>query len=191
MTMRQLANGLLTGAVLLLVGCGHEEVQRAAAAPSGTGTSTTSKESTPEERASKSATEVVDKMLRVTDAAKQDPGVRDWEPEIRRYAGDPAAFLAVQAVRDYAALGLRQQGNTAVDLAVAGVDLTAAEGPTVRIRGCYDAQSTKVVKVQTGEVVPPGTPQRFVWDITVTRYQNEPASPWLVNMLDPHPDQPC
>ncbi|MFL6094444.1 MAG: hypothetical protein ACJ71Y_03245 [Blastococcus sp.] len=130
-------------------------------------------------------------MLRVTDGAKQNPYARDWEPEIRRFSGDPSALLAVTAVRDYASLGLRQEGDTAVDLQVTGVDLTAPEGPTVRITGCYDSESTRVVRVETGEVVPPGTPPRYVWDITVTRYEAEPGSPWLVNELDPLTDRPC
>lgn len=146
---------------------------------------------TPEEEAEESATAAIDGMLRVTDAAKQDPGARDWEPEIRRYAGDPAALLAVTAVRDYAALGLRQEGDTAVAMEVTGVDLAAPEGPTVRITGCYDSESTRVVQVETGEVVPSGTPPRYVWDITVTRYEAEPGSPWLVYMLDPLTDRPC
>lgn len=130
-------------------------------------------------------------MVRVTDAAKQNPSAGDWEPEIRRYAGDPAALLAVTAVRDYASLGLRQEGDTSVDLEVTGVDLAALEGPTVKITGCYDSESTRVVKVESGDVVPPGTPPRFVWDITVTRYEAEPGSPWLVNQLEPLTDQPC
>ncbi|WP_299956488.1 hypothetical protein [uncultured Modestobacter sp.] len=127
----------------------------------------------------------------MTDAAKKDPGARDWEPEIRRYAGDPAALLAVTAVRDYATIGLRQEGDTVVDLEVTTVDLASPEGPTVKITGCYDSQSTRLVKVETGEVVPPGTPPRYVWDITVTRYEAEPGSPWLVNQLDPLTDRPC
>jgi hypothetical protein len=143
---------------------------------------------TPEEEAAEAATAVVNEMLRVTDAAKKNPGARDWEPEIRRFAGDPAALLAVTAVRDYATIGLRQEGDTAVDLEVTTVDLASAEGPIVRITGCYDAQSTRVVKVETGEVVPPGTPPRYVWDITVTRYEAEPGFPWLVNQLDPLPE---
>ena len=57
------------------------------------------------EQAAEAATAVVSEMLRVTDAAKKDPGARDWESEIRRYAGDPAALLAVTAVRDYATIG--------------------------------------------------------------------------------------
>jgi hypothetical protein len=130
-------------------------------------------------------------MLRVTDAAKKDPGARNWEPEIRRFAGDPAALLAVTAVRDYATIGLRQEGDTAVDLEVASVDLASPEGPTVKITGCYDSQSRRVAKVETGEVVPPGTPPRYVWDITVTRYEAEPGSPWLVSQLDPLTDRPC
>ncbi|SNR79307.1 hypothetical protein SAMN06272737_1261 [Blastococcus mobilis] len=130
-------------------------------------------------------------MLRVTDAAKKAPAAKDWEPEIRRYAGDPAAFLAVTSVRDYATLGLRQEGDTAVELDVTAVELEASEGPTVRITGCYDAASTRVVKVETGEVVPPGTPPRYVWDITVTQYEAEPNSPWLVSVLDPLTTRPC
>ncbi|WP_244276821.1 hypothetical protein [Geodermatophilus obscurus] len=146
---------------------------------------------TPEEEAAEAATTAVNEMLRVTDAAKKVPGARDWEPEIRRSAGDPAALLAVTAVRDYATIGLRQEGDTTVDLQVTGVDLASPEGPTVKITGCYDSHSTRVVKVETGEVVPPGTPPRFVWDITVTRYVAEPGSPWLVNQLDPLTERPC
>lgn len=151
----------------------------------------TSSAPTAEDEASKTATTVVNEMLRVTDAAKKDPGARDWEPEIRRFSGDPAALLAVTAVRDYATIGLRQEGDTAVELEVADVDLAAPDGPTVSITGCYDSQSTRVVRVETGEVVPPGTPSRYVWDITVTRYEAEPGSPWLVNQLDPLTDRPC
>ena len=151
----------------------------------------TSDAPTPEDEAAEAATAVVSEMLRVTDAAKQDPSARDWEPEIRRFSGDPAALLAVTAVRDYATIGLRQEGDTAVDLDVTDVDLAAPEGPTVRITGCYDSQSTRVVRVETEEVVPPATPPRYVWDITVTRYEAEPGSPWLVNELDPLTDRPC
>jgi hypothetical protein len=186
-------------ALLSLAGCTEGEASPEGSSPSATlsasPTSTTppaaSNAPTPEEEAGEAATAVAREMLRVTDAAKKDPGGRDWEPEIRRFAGDPAALLAVTAVRDYATIGLRQEGDTAVDLEVTTVDLASPEGPTVRITGCYDSQSTRVVKVETGEVVPPGTPPRYVWDITVTRYEAEPGSPWLVNQLDPLTDRPC
>lgn len=198
MTTRQWAAGLLL-LLLPLAGCSASD-----ASPDSSPSATTSSSSrtpssspatstapTPEEEAAEAATTVVNEMLRVTDAAKQDPGARDWEPEIRQFSGDPAALLAVTEVRDYATLGLRQEGDTAVDLDVTGVDLSAPEGPTVRITGCYDSQSTRLVKVETGELVPPGTPPRYIWDITVTRYQAEPGSPWLVNGLDPLTDRPC
>lgn len=197
MTARRWVVGVLI-ALLPLTGCTEGEATPDGSSPSATtpsrtstAPSATSEPPTPEEEAAEAATTVVNEMLRVTDAAKQDPGARDWEPEIRRYSGDPAALLAVMAVRDYATLGLRQEGDTAVDLEVTGVDLAAPEGPTVRITGCYDSQSTRVVKAETGEVVPPGTPPRYVWDITVTRYEAEPGSPWLVNVLDPLTDRPC
>ena len=199
MTRRRWVIGALL-ALLPLASCTAGEASPDGSAPSAT-TSTSSRTSTtapptssaptPEEEAATAATVVVNEMLHVTDAAKKDPGARDWEPEIRRFSGDPAALLAVTAVRDYAALGLRQDGDTAVGLEVTDVDLTAPEGPTVRITGCYDSKSTRVVRVETGEVVPPGTPGRYVWDITVTRYEAEPGSPWLVNELDPLTDRPC
>ena len=197
MTTRRWTAGILL-VLLALAGCADSDA-RPDSSPSATTSSSsrtpavpvTSSPPTPEEEAAETATMVVNEMLRVTDAAKKDPGARDWEPEIRRFSGDPAALLAVTAVRDYATIGLRQEGDTAVELEVTEVDLTAPEGPTVRITGCYDSQSTRVVKVETGEVVPPGTPPRYGWDITVTRYEAEPGSPWLVNQLDPLTDRPC
>jgi len=195
---RRTVGGLLT--LLALAGCTEGKASPEGSSPSATASSSprssttapaTSNAPTPEDDAAEAAIAVVTEMLRVTDAAKKDPGARDWEPEIRRFAGDPAALLAVTAVRDYATIGLRQEGDTAVDLAVTGVDLASPEGPTVKITGCYDSQSTRVMKVETGEVVPPGTPPRYVWDITVTRYEAEPGSPWLVNQLDSLTDRPC
>ncbi len=199
MTGRRWMAGVLL-AVLSLAGCTEGEAgpegsspgaTTSSAPPTSTTPSVMSNAPTPEDEAAEAATAVVKEMLRVTDAAKKDPGARDWEPEIRRYAGDPAALLAVTAVRDYATIGLRQEGDTAVDLEVTTVDLASPEGPTVKITGCYDSDSTRVVKVETGEVVPPGTPSRYVWDITVTRYEGEPGSPWLVNQLGPLMDRPC
>ena len=198
MTWRRWAAGALL-ALLLLVGCtageaspeGSPSATTASSSRTSTTATSTSNAPTPEEEAATAAAAVVNEMLRVTDTAKRDPGARDWEPEIRRFSGDPAALLAVTAIRDYSSLGLRQEGDTAVDLRVTGVDLTAPEGPTVRITGCYDSASTRLVRVATGEVVPPGTPPRYVWDITVTRYEAEPGSPWLVNELDPLTDRPC
>ena len=198
MTTRRWTVGVLLS-LLALAGCSASE----ASPDSSLSTTTSSSPRTPspspltsdaptaEEKAAEAATRVVNEMLRVTDAAKQDPGVRDWEPQIRRFSGDPAALLAVTAVRDYTTIGLRQEGDTVVELVVTDVNLAAPEGPTVTITGCYDSQSTRVVRVETGEVVPAGTSPRFVWDITVTRYVAEPGSPWLVNRLDPLTDRPC
>ena len=179
--------------VLALAGCsGGETPPRATTSSSAAvPTTTTAPPPTPEELAEEAAATAFSEFLRVTDAASQDPGLRDWEPEIRQYAGDPAAYLAVQAARDYAVLGLRQVGDSQVDVEVMSVDLAAPEGPTVAITGCYDSQSTQLVKADSGEVVPPGTPPRYVWDITVIQYLSEPDEPWLVTTLDPLTDQPC
>ena len=198
MTGRRWVTGAFL-ALLPLAGCTAGEASSEGSSPRATSSSSRAPTSasvasdapTPEEEAADAATEVVTEMVRVTDAAKRDPAARDWEPEIRRFSGDPAALLAVTAIRDYATIGLRQEGDTEVDLDVTGVDLAAPEGPTVSITGCYDSQSTRVVKAETGEVVPPGTPPRYVWNITVTRYEAEPGSPWLVNALDPLTDRPC
>ncbi len=183
-------------ALLVVAGCGGEDDTAHSAQGSTTASPTASssarpEESTPDELAAAAATSAVIGMLGVTDAAKGDPATRDWEPEVRRFAGDPAALLAVTAVRDYATLGLRQEGETLVDLEVTSVDLVAPDGATVRITGCYDSQSTRVVRQDTGEVISPGTPPRYVWDITVVRYDAEPGSPWLVTQLTPLTDQPC
>ena len=192
MITRRRMIGVLLMTLLVLAGCSEEnDAQQQQVSPGSTTAPTTSKAPTPEEAASEAATTAVNAMLQVTDAAKANPGTKDWEPDIRRYAGDPAAFLAVTSVRDYATLGLRQEGRTAVALSVAAVDVTAPEGPTVKVTGCYDSQSTKVVRVATGEVVPPATPPKYVWDITVTQYTAEPGSPWLVKVLEPLTEQPC
>lgn len=178
---------------LALAGCSGGEIpprattSSAAAAP----TTTTAPPPTLEALAEEAATTAFTELLLVMDAARQNPGVRDWEPEIRQYAGDPAAYFAIQSVRDRATLGLRQVGSSEVEIRVAEVDLAAPEGPTVAITGCYDSQSAQVVKADTGEVVPPGTPPRYVWDITVIQYLSEPGEPWLVSTLDPLTDQPC
>jgi hypothetical protein len=151
----------------------------------------TSEAPTPEEGAAEAAAQAFEGLLRISDAASREPNARDWEPEIRQFAADPAALLTVQAVRDYATLGLRQEGDSAVDLQVVGVDLTAPAAPTVRMTGCYDSQSAQTIDAGTGEVVPPGTPPRYVWDITVVRFVAEPGQPWLVTTLEPLTDRPC
>lgn len=188
--------GLLL-ALLPLAACTEGEAGSEGTSPSATTSLSsptppaTSRASTPEEEAAEAASEAFEGMLRVSDAASREPSAQDWEPEIRQYAADPAALLTVQSVRDYATLGLRQEGDSAVDLRVTGVDLASPEGPTVRITGCYDSQSAQTVNVDTGEVVRPGTPPRYVWDITVVQYVTEPGTPWLVATLEPMTDQPC
>jgi hypothetical protein len=177
---------------LALVGCSGGETPPPATTSSATAAPTTTAPApTAEELAEEAATTAFTELLRVTDAARQDPRARDWEPEIRRYAGDPAAYLTVQSVRDRATLGLRQVGDSQVDIRGADVDLAAPQGPTVAITGCYDSQSAQVVRVDTGEAVPPGTPPRYVWNITVIHYRSEPGEPWLVSTLEPLTDQPC
>ncbi|WNV77900.1 hypothetical protein [Geodermatophilus sp. DSM 44513] len=189
----------LLGAALALAACsddiGGPEQASPSVAPTTssamTSSAVTSEAPTREEEAAEAATQAFERLLQISDAASREPNARDWEPEIRRYAADPAALLTVQSVRDYATLGLRQEGDSVVDLRVTSVDLASPEGPTVRIAGCYDSQSTQTVNVETGEVVPPGTPPHYMWDITVTRYEAEPSEPWLVSTLEPRPDQPC
>src|SRR4051794_347444 len=124
MTRRRWVVGALL-ALLPLASCTAGGASPEGSAPSATTSSSsrtsttappTSSAPTPEEESATAATAVVNEMLYVTDAAKKDPDARDWEPEIRRFSGDPAALLAVTAVRDYSALGLRQEGDTAVGL---------------------------------------------------------------------------
>lgn len=198
MVRRQVVLTLL-GAALALAACSGDldDPDRAASSVASatssamTSPAETSEAPTPEEEAAEAATQVFEGLLQISDAASRQPSARDWEPEIRRYAADPAALLTVQSVRDYATLGLRQEGDSVVDLRVTSVELASPEGPTVRITGCYDSQSAQRVNVETGEVVPPGTPPRYVWDITVVQYVAEPREPWLVTTLEPRPDKPC
>ena len=177
------------GTLLAVAGCSDEPPSSGVA--SATSTTSTSRAPTPEEDAAQAATVAFTDLLRVTDAARQDPGARDWEPEIRRHAADPAAFLAAQSVRDYATLGLRQTGESEVALEVTEVDLTAPEGRTVRFTGCNNSESTQVVNLASGQPVAPGTLPRYVWDITVVQYTAEAGQPWLVTVLEPRTDLPC
>lgn len=199
MTRRRWTAGVLL-ALLSVAGCTDDEATPERASPSATTSSAlrtpttapaTSNAPSPDEAAAQEATAAFEGMLRVTDAASQAPSSRDWEPEIRRYAGDPAALLAVQSIRDLATMGLRQEGTSRVDVDVTAVDLDSSEGPTVRLAGCYYSQSTQIVDVETGEVVPPGTPPRFVWDVTVIQFPTEVGEPWLVTSLEPRTDTPC
>jgi hypothetical protein len=145
----------------------------------------------PQDAAKSAAIDAFTELLRVRDAAAQDPLAQDWEPEIRKHAADPAAYAAVQSIRTYATLGVHQVGESKVALQVTGVDLEAAAGPTVSIAGCYDSQASQVVRNDTSEPVPAGTPPRFTWLISVVQYGSEPGKPWLVTDLDPRVDQPC
>ncbi len=190
MTARRRLGAALGFGSLLLAACGGSEGSPSQAAPS-TATSAPTLPPKPEELAAEAAMAALQEMLRVTDSGRHEPNAGDWEPEIRRYAADPAAFLAVQSVRDFATIGLRQDGDTRIELEVADVQLAPGEGPSVRITGCYDSSSTQVIDVGTGDVVPPGTPPRYVWDVTVVQYESEPGTPWLVTTLDPLTDQPC
>lgn len=200
MMSRRWVSGAILGILLPVAGCGGGDdppVQTAASStataspPSTAPPAVTSEPPGPDEEATEAAIQAFEGLLRVSDAASREPNAQDWEPEIRRYAADPAAFLTVQSVRDYATLGLRQEGDAEVALRVTGVDLASSEGPTVKITGCYDSQSVQTVSVETGEVVPPGTPPRYVWEITVVQFVAEPGEPWLVTTLEPLTDQPC
>ncbi len=188
-TKVRITGGLLAAGALLLAGCGGEDGPSAQLPTSMPAPS--SPAPSPEDIAADAALAALQNAVRVTDQASQDPTAQDWEPEIRRHLGDPAAFLAVQSVRDYATLGLRQEGDSVVTAEVAGVDLAAAEGPTVRITGCFDSTSTRVIDADAGTPVPPGTPPRFVWDVAVTHFPTQAGEPWLVTVLEPLTSQPC
>lgn len=190
-TGRRWIGGVLFCAMLPLAACGSEEPTPEQAAPTAPSSSAAPRSATPEERAAESATKALENLLRVSDRARQEPTSGDWEPEIRRYAADPAAFTAVQSVRDFATLGLRQNGDTGIELEVTDVQLAAPAGPSVRVRGCYDSSSAQVINVDTDAPVPPRTAQRYVWDVSVVQHESEPGAPWLVTQLDPYPDQPC
>ena len=158
--------------------------------PTSTGTTAETPEN-PQDAAKSAAIDAFTELLRVRDAAAQNPLAQDWEPEIRKHAADPAAYAAVQSIRTYATLGVHQVGDSKVELQVTGVDLEAAAGPTVSIAGCFDSQASQVVRNDTNEPVPAGTPPRFTWQISVVQYASEPGKPWLVTDLDPEVDQPC
>jgi hypothetical protein len=185
---RQVGIALCLG-TLLLSGCGGEDGP--SALPPTNSPTLTPETPSSEDIATETALAAFQEAVRVTDEASKDPTARDWEPEIRRHMGDPAAFLAAQTVRDYATLGLRQEGDSSVTAEVTSVDLTAPEGSTVRISGCFDSESTKLLDVETGLSVPPGTPPRYLWNVAVTQFAAEAGEPWLVTVLEPLTDQPC
>jgi glucose/arabinose dehydrogenase len=89
MTGRRWTAGALL-ALLALAGCAEGEASPENSPPSATTSSSsqtstpapaTSNAPTPEEEAAEAATAVVNEMLRVTDAAKKDPGPKGcWPP---------------------------------------------------------------------------------------------------------------
>src|SRR5687768_17509934 len=133
MSGRRGASGVLAlGALLAVAGCSDEHDPAPQAAPTTTRPAVTSEVPIPEEEAAEAAAQTFEGLLRISDAASQEPNVRGWEPEIRQFAADPAALLTIQAVRDYATLGLRQEGDSVVDLQVTSIDVTEPATPTVR-----------------------------------------------------------
>jgi len=191
MPARWLRSAVLVLASMTLFACSPQADTPTPTATSETTASTTTRAPTPEEVAGESALTVFTELLRVTDAAKQDPGAKDWEPNIRQYAGDPHAFAVVQSIRDYATLGIRQVGDLEFTAEVAAVDLASPQGPTVLLSVCYDVTSTDRIQVDTGEVIPTGTLPNYVVDVKVIQFELEPEAPWLVTVLEPHTDQPC
>lgn len=179
---------------LALVGCsGSGGGEPAASSDATSVTSTASSTPSREDLAAAAAMAAVADLRAVLDAALQDAAGRDWEPQIREVAADPYASVAIDGVRTYATGGIRRVGDTSVeDLEATGVDLAAAGGPTVLLAGCYVSTESDVVRIDTGEsIFRPDEPKRFGWDITVTQYMSIPGQPWLVTVVEPHPDQPC
>jgi hypothetical protein len=189
---RRLWCSILLTALAIAASAGCTSATTEESSPSSsTPTTTAESQENPEDAAKRAAIDAFTDLLRVRDAAAQEPLAQDWEPEIRKHAADPAAYAAVQSIRTYATLGVHQVGDSKVDLQVTGVDLNAAAGPTVSISGCYDSQASQVVRTDTNEPVESGTPPRFTWLISVVQYKAEPGEPWLVTDLEPRADQPC
>lgn len=180
--------------LLILAGCSGSGGGESAATTDVTSPArTASSTPTREELAGEAAMTAVADLAQVLETALQDPAGRDWEPQIREVAADPYASVAIDGVRTYATGGIRQVGDTTVqDLEVTGVDLAAVGGPTVLLEGCYVSTESDVVRVDNGEsILRPDEPERFVWDLIVIQYASTPGAPWLVTVLEPHPDQPC
>ncbi len=181
---------LLLAVAVLATACSPQTDIPAPTATSTTATTTT-QPPTPEELAADAATTAFTELLRVSDAASQDPGAKDWEPDIRQYAGDPYASATVQSIRDYVTLGIRQVGDTEFTAEVAGVDLASLQGPTVLLTVCYDSTSADLIQIATGEPIPSGTPPKYVLNVKVIQFQLEPGEPWLVSVVEPLTDEPC
>ncbi len=190
MPARWLRSAVLVLASMTLFACSPQADVPTPTATSET-TATTTPPPTPEELAADAAMTAFTELLRVTDAASQDPGAKDWEPDIRQYAGDPYASATVQSIRDYVTLGIRQVGDTEFTAEVAGVDLASLQGPTVLLTVCYDSTSADLIQIATGEPIPSGTPPKYVLNVKVIQFQLEPGEPWLVSVVEPLTDQPC
>lgn len=154
----------------------------------------TSPAPTPEEAAEAAALDALTAYWDVSQAYRQAPAARDWQPELRRYADDAATAVDLGIVQRYLEGGIRREGEETIDPEVTSVDLAADPQPTVMVTACFDPTGAVTVDADTGE--PTGLdpePELPRWElrVTVLQYPEQEGSPWLVHVFEPLTDQPC
>jgi hypothetical protein len=113
------------------------------------------------------------------------PSAKNWEPSIRKYVADPAAFQQLDLVKTFKKNGLREVGNTNYSGTV-----TKVTPGNVDLRVCVDVSRSNVIDKSGRSVVGPG-PRRFYRNYSVGRYPNQPGR-WLLNReIDITPAQTC
>lgn len=151
----------------------------------------TSPPPTPEEEASAAALDAYAGYWDVYQSYSQAPGVRNWEPEIRRYVDAEAAAVDLSIIQGSLADGIKQVGESTVEPEVTDVDLAAEPGPTVSITGCYTPGDAYTVFAETGAVAAAAEEGSWELLVTVIQYPEQQGSPWLVHSSEPQRETPC
>lgn len=199
MTRSRTAASAAAGLALLIVlaGCSGEETPPATTTPSTTAAPPTTTELplTPEDEAEAAALAVFEAYDAIEIASAKQPGAKDWEPDIRQFAGDPFASAAVRQLRENTINELAADGTRAST--VLSTDVSLEQPPTVTLMVCVDETDWDVIYVPTGEVLETFTetgdppPDRYTQTFVVQHYEAEPGAPWLISGGEILLDRPC
>lgn len=138
-----------------------------------------------EQSAETAALAAYEQFWDVTDAARADPGARDWEPEIAEVASGQALESILGDVRAYAAAPAHVEGEMLRDPMV-----VAATADRVSILDCLEIGDSRLVSDTTGEVfddIESQVPRyRFRADVTL-----DASGRWLVETAMATLEEPC